>query len=103
MELEITFCKELQDDLLKGATIIWKSRYSVLCTILVRLPKGEFEKVTDGIEFEYKQYQQEEGEKMYHATYRNGTKREAIKRTDEDHSETSFCIRSARKTKEATK
>jgi len=102
MELEITFCKELQDDLLKGATIIWKSNFSVLCTILIRLPKGKFEKVEDGREFEYKQYQQQIGESMYHAVHRNGTKREAIKRTEEDHSETSYEIRCAIKRKEAT-
>ena len=97
MKNKITFCKELQDELLNGAIIIWSSTYSVLCTILVRLPKGQFEKSGDDREFEYKQYHQEQGNTMYHAVYRNGTKREAIKRTEEDHSETSYEIRCARK------
>lgn len=104
---DIVFCQELQEDLLNGATIIWKANWSVLCTILVRLPKDKFEKVEDEREFEYKQYSQQIGEKMYHAVHRNGTKIEVIKITKADHSETNseikYAIEMQAKRKESAK
>jgi hypothetical protein len=83
------FSKELQKDLLNGAVVVYSRDTELLSTVLVRLPKDKFELAgVNNLMFEYKQYQQEINTEMLLTSHRNGSKRDVIKRTAEDHVET---------------
>ena len=89
------FSKELQKDLLNGAVVVFSRDTELLSTVLVRLPKDRFEYAgVNDLLFEYKQYQQEKNEEMSLVSHRNGTKKDVIKRTLEDHVETKHYYRS---------
>lgn len=86
--IEYKFCKELQTDLLNGATIVYHKAGKFIATILVRLPKDKTqwrEGMVNGYTYEYVQYTQLNNCDMYEASLRNGTIKSVIKTVSADH------------------